>query len=190
MMLGQHMRHAFARAFAPQRDQRALAGGLQLVDVRGNCLEHIGVRRRALGGKIAPGVRADLDHMGGFRCGKGREPRQRGIVEAFAPFRFGKIEPVRRQRLVGRPSSGLILGILARLVVIGDLHQPFVRGFVGQRLERKRRCRQVIEQCFQPRLEQRQPMLHAAVAAAFADGFIQNIVGRGGAERRHVAGAE
>ena len=60
-VLGQHMRHALARAFAPQRDQGALAGGLQRVDVFGHGLEHIGVRHRALGDEIAAGMGADVE---------------------------------------------------------------------------------------------------------------------------------
>ena len=62
-MLGQHVRHALARAVAPQRDQRALAGGLQRMDVLGHRLEHVGAGRGALGGEIVAGVRADLDDV-------------------------------------------------------------------------------------------------------------------------------
>ena len=62
-VLGEHMRHALARAFAPQRDHRALAAGLQRVDVLGHRLEHIGAGRGALGGEIVAGMRADFDDV-------------------------------------------------------------------------------------------------------------------------------
>ena len=38
-------------------------------------------------------------------------------------------------------------------------------------------------------MEQRQPVLHAGMAAAFADRLVERVVG-GGAERLHIAGAE
>ena len=39
-------------------------------------------------------------------------------------------------------------------------------------------------------MEQRQPVLHAGGAAAFADRLVEHVVGRGGAEGRDIAGAE
>ena len=68
------------------------------------------------------------------------------VVEPLAPFGFGEIEPVRRQRLVGRTCAGLVERVLARLVVIGDLREALVRGVLGQRLERDGRAVGIIEQ--------------------------------------------
>ena len=57
----------------------------------------------------------------------------------LAPFGFGKIKPIRRQWLIGRATGGLGERILARLEVIGDMREPLMRGFLGERLEGKRR---------------------------------------------------
>ena len=139
-MLGEDVRHPFARAFAPQRDDDALAGGLQRLDVLSHRLEDVGAGLASFGGEVVPGAGADLDRIGGaFRRGERRQPRQRGFFQALAPFGFGQIEPVRRQRLIGRAGTGLIERVLARLIIIGDLRQPLVRGFFRQRLDRDRR---------------------------------------------------
>ena len=135
-MLGQHVRHALARAVAPQRDHGALAGGLQRVHVFGHRLEHVLVGLAALGGEIVAGARGDLDRVGGFGRRERRQPRQRDILQALAPFGFGEIEPVRRQRLVGRPGPGLIERVFARLIIIRDLREALVGGFLGERLQK------------------------------------------------------
>src|SRR5689334_24195652 len=57
------MAHAFARAFAPQCDQGALAGGLQRAYMLDRGFEHIGARRCAFGREIAPGMGADGDDI-------------------------------------------------------------------------------------------------------------------------------
>ena len=66
-VLGQHVRHALARAVAPQRDHRALAGGLQRVHVFGHRLQHILVGLAAFGGEIVAGAGGDFDRIGGAR---------------------------------------------------------------------------------------------------------------------------
>src|SRR5690348_8040174 len=65
-MFGEHMAHAFARAFAPQCDQGALAGRLQRADMLDRGFEHIGARRCAFGREIAPGMGADGDDVTTF----------------------------------------------------------------------------------------------------------------------------
>ncbi len=139
--------------------------------------------------KLRPGARADVDHVGRLRHGEGRQPRQRRAFQALVPFTVGKIEPVRRQRLVGRRSA-VLERTAPRLVIIGDRRQPLARGILGQMLGGERRARQIVEQRFQLVVEQRQPMLHAGIAAAFAHRFVQQIAGRGGAEFGDIAGAE
>ena len=119
-----------------------------------------------------------------------RQPRQRDILQALAPFAFGEIEPVRRQRLVGRAGSGLIERLFARLVIVGDLREALVGGFFGQRLDGDGRCAEIVEQRFQALVEQRQPMLHAGVPPALADRFVEHVVGRRGAEGCDITGAE
>jgi len=48
-MIGEHMAHAIARAFAPQRDRNTLAGSLQRQNVGCYRLEHIRTRFGTLG---------------------------------------------------------------------------------------------------------------------------------------------
>ena len=138
-MLGQHVRHPLARAFAPQRDDDALAGGLQGLGVGAHRVEHVGVRVASLGGEIAPGAGGDVDGVGGvFRRGEWRQPRQRHAIEPRAPFGFGEIKPVRRQWLINRAARALLRmveGVLPRLKIVGDLGEPLVRGFFGKRFE-------------------------------------------------------
>ena len=155
-------------------------------------LEDVGAGLASLGGEIVPGAGADLDRIGGaFRRGERRQPRQRGVFQALAPFGFGQIEPVRRQRLIGRAAAaGLIERVLARLIIIGDLRQPLVRGFFRQRLDHDRCSVEIIEQRVEARVKQRQPMLDAGGAAAVAHRLIEHVVGTGGAERRDIAGAK
>ena len=190
-MLGQHMRHAFARAFAPHGDDDALAGGLQPFDVFGHGVKDAGCGLVPLRGEVMAGVHAGLDGVGApFGRRECRQARKRGIIEAFAPFGFGEIKPIRRQRFVRRAAARLVERILAGLIIVGDLREPFMGGFFGQRLDRDRRAFDIVEQRFQPGVKQRQPMLDAGGAAAFADRFVEHVVGRRRAECGDIAGAE
>mgnify|MGYP003337003914 CR=1 FL=1 len=53
-VIGEHVLHALARALAPKRDDNALVGCLQCLDVLDHRLEHVGVRFGAFGCKIPP----------------------------------------------------------------------------------------------------------------------------------------
>ncbi len=77
-----------------------------------------------------------------------------------------------------------------RLVVIGDLPEAFARGVLALRLDRNRRVAEVIEQRVHPLVKQRQPMLHAGMAAAFADRLVQGIVTLRRAERCDITHPE
>ena len=135
-MFGQHVRHALARAVAPQRDHDALASRLQRVDVLGHGLEHVLVGLAALGGEIVAGAGGDLDGVGGARA-----PR----TASAAPARHSpgaRAIRLRRDRAGpaaaacrARRCSGLIERLLARLIIVGDLGEALVGGFLGQRLE-------------------------------------------------------
>ena len=57
-MLGQHVLHALARALAPQRDDDALARGLQRLHVLAHRVEHAGGILGALGAKSCGPARA------------------------------------------------------------------------------------------------------------------------------------
>ena len=131
----------------------------------------------ALRREIAALPRAGIEHAGaalGHR--ERRQPRQRGFVQPLGPFVLGQIEPVRRQRLVDRAAAGMLQRLAPGLVIIRDLLEALARGVLALRLDRDRRVVEIIEQRIHPLLEQRQPMLHAGMAAAFADGFIEQIV--------------
>ena len=188
-VVGEHVAHALARAIAPQRHGNALAGALQSLHVLRDGLEYVGVGLGAFGDKIAPRPRAGVDDISGLRHGEGRQPRQRRSVEAFAPLGFRQIEPLRRQRLV-RWRDAIFQRLLARFVIVGDLSQALMRGVIGQMFERQRRSRQVVEQSVEFPVKQRQPVLHARIAPAFAHRFVEQIVRAAGAELRDIAGAE
>src|SRR5258705_4166266 len=124
------MAHALAGALAPERDDDALAAGLQVGDVLGHGLEYVAAGLGALGGEIAALLRADVDDRPmtlplslPVRHGERREPRQCRRVEPLAPVRFGEIEPVGRQRLVGRTGAAFGEHLLARLVIVLDLRE-------------------------------------------------------------------
>ena len=135
-MLGQHVRHALARAFAPHGDDHALAGGLQPLDVFGHRVKDAGGGLVALGSEVVAGVHAGVDGVrSAFGRGERRQAGEGGIVEPFAPFGFGEIKPVRRQWFVRRAATRLVERVLARLIIVGDLRKPFVRGFFRQRLD-------------------------------------------------------
>jgi len=118
------------------------------------------------------------------------KPRERRAVEAFAPFGFGKIQPVGRQWLIGCAAASLVEGLLAGLIIIGDLRQALVRGFFRERLDRDRRRFEIVEQRLQLPVKQRQPMLDPGGAAALAHRLVEHVVGARRAERRDVAGAK
>ncbi|MGA7986496.1 MAG: chromosome segregation protein SMC, partial [Burkholderiales bacterium] len=188
-VIGEHVTHAVACAVAPQRDRHPFARRLQRQHPLRDGLEHIGAGLGAFGREIMPGPRADIDHARGVGHRERRQCRERRAVEAFFPFVFRQIKPRRRQRLVGRRRA-VLLRLAARVVVIGDLGEALVRGVFGQMFERQRRSGQIIDQCFELIVKQRQPVLHAGIAAALAHRFVEQIVRRGRAEFGHIAGAE
>ena len=190
-VLGEHMLHALARTAAPHGDDDALAGRLQGLDVGLHRVEDVGVGFAPLRREIVAGVGADIDGVGALLGRRERrKPRQRRTLEPGAPFVLGEIKPVRRQRLIGRAAARLIHHVLAGLVIVGDLREPLMGGFFGERLDGERRAFQIIEQRLHLLVEERQPMLDAARAAALADGFVERVVRRGGAEGGDIAGAE
>jgi hypothetical protein len=65
-----------------------------------------------------------------------------------------------------------------------------MRGVFRQRLQHHRRLRHVIEQRVEVVVEERQPVFHAGMPAAFAHGVVERIVRRGGAEGFHITAAE
>ena len=157
-------------------------------------LEDVAARLASRGGKVVAGAGVDGDHVArAVVSSKRRQPRQRHSIQPRSPFAFAEIKPVRQQRLIRRtaaPVTRLIEHVLARLVIIGDLREPLMRGFLRQRFEHDRRRRQIIEQRLHLCVKQRQPMLDAGGAAAFTHRFVEHVVGGRGAEGCDVTGAK
>ena len=154
LVISQHARHAVARAFAPQRDHDFLALGLQGPHVRHHSFEHVDIAVGALRGEAAPLSRAGIDHAGTLvGHGEWRQARQRSLAEPFAPFLFGQIEPVGRQRLIDCAACRMLQRLAPRLVIIGYLFEALARGVLALRLDRDRRIAEIIEQRIHPLLE-------------------------------------
>ena len=97
----------------------------------------------------------------------------------------------RRHRLVGRGAEGQGLEALdAGLVVVRDQLQTLGHGLVGQVVEGHGGVADVVEQRLQALVEQRQPVLHAGIALAGADGLVEGVLAGGGAEGLDVGAAE
>ncbi len=160
------------------------------MDVRDDGLEHVDIAVVAFRRKIAALPRSGVEDVGAIRHGKRGEPRQGALAQSLLPLVFGQIEPVRRQRLVDRAAARMLHRLATRFVVIGDLLEALACGVLALRLDGDRRVAEIIEQRVHPLLEQRQPMLHAGMAAAFGDGFIELVVGAGRAELGDIAHAE
>src|SRR5665213_2240976 len=79
---------------------------------------------------------------------------------------------------------------LVRLCNLWSASTSLMRGVFGQMLKRQRRTRQIVEQSFQRIVEQREPVLHAGIAATLAHRFVQQVVRRASAELGDIAGAE
>src|SRR5262249_60566892 len=120
----------------------------------------------------------------------GSGARGRGGCDSSTPSGFAEMEPLGRQRVIGRAGSALGERLLTRLIVVRDLTEPLAGGVLGQRFEYHRGTRYVFEQRIEPVMEQRQPMLHAAMAPAFAHPVVKEVVGRRSAEGRNVTEAE
>ena len=102
-MLGEHVAHALAGAFAPERDDDALARRLQRKDVLGHGLEHVAAGLGALGREIVPLLGAGIDDAAlPVRHRERRQARERRGVQPLPPFGVGEIEPIRRQRPIRR----------------------------------------------------------------------------------------
>ena len=159
--------------------------------MRHHGLEHVDRCIRALRRKVAALPRASVEYVSavvGHR--KRRQPRHRGLTKTLGPLCFRQIKPVRWQRLVDRAAAWMIQRLAPGIVIILDLLEAFARGILALRLDRDRRAVEIVEQRVHPLLEQRQPMFHAGMAAAFANGFIEQIVALRRAEGRDIAHAK
>ena len=114
------------------------------------------------------------------------------VRHALADFVRRDIEPGRRHRLVGHgfAHARRLALLLARLVVVEDQRVPLGQRLARQMVEHERRVGQVVEQRVQLLVVERQPVLHAGEAPAFAHRRIERIVTRRRAERLDVVAAE
>ena len=105
-MIGEDMAHALARTLAPERDDDALARRLQRVDMGFDGLEHIDVRAApAPARNCAPAACRRRARLAAGSAAKGNSRTSLASSMRCAPFGVGKIEALRRQRLVGDASS-------------------------------------------------------------------------------------
>src|SRR6185437_8043529 len=153
-------------------------------------LEYVDIAVVALRRKVAASPRAGVEDIGVIGYGKRREPRQRALAQQLLPLIFSEIKPIRRQWLVDGATAGMIQRLAPCLVIVGDLLEAFACGIFALGLDRDRRITEIVEQRVHPLLEQRQPMLHAGMTAAFGHGLIELVVGRWRAEFRDIAHAE
>ena len=60
--------------------------------------------------------------------------------------------------------------------MVGDQLEALVDRLLGQMIEAHGHVRQIVEQRLQVLVEQRQPVLHAGIALAGADGLVERVV--------------
>ena len=178
-MRAEHRAQPLARAVRPAGNDHPLAKPLQRADVLRSGGHQLLGQLRALDGE-APALLAleiDLDEARRLRLREGREQPDFLLRKPPLPLLRVKIKRVRRQRLVGRrPERAVLQPFLARVVVVGDGLQPVVLRILRQMIERDHRVRQVVEQRIHMRIKQRQPVLHARIAAAGRHRFIKRVV--------------
>ncbi len=121
---------------------------------------------------------------------KRRQARQSVRFELLLPFRFGQVRFVGRQRLVDGSAAGCAQCVTACFIVVVDLREPFVRGVLDLRLQHHWCFTEIFEQRVHPLLKERQPVLHARMAAPFGDGLIKHVVALRRTELRDIAHAE
>jgi hypothetical protein len=142
-------------------------------------LEHVGVRVGALGDEITPAPGAGIDDRPPVRrrLREWREAREREVGHAFRPFLRPEIERVRLEGPVrGR---GGIRGADRRgprVEIVLHLGEPLAGRILDQCVEDHRHVRDVVEQSVHAVMEERQPVLHAWIAAALAHRLVEPVV--------------
>jgi len=107
------------------------------------------------------------------------------------PFGVVKIELLRLDRPVERGGTAMRrTEAPPRAIEIGDRLESVGAGLLGLMIERQRRAGQVIEQRFQGLIIERQPVLHAGIAAAGADRFVERVVAAARSELLAIARSE
>ena len=190
LVIGQHAGHALARAFAPQRHHHLPARGLQPLHMRHDRLEHVDRTVGPLGREVAPLAGADIDDGLAVRHRERGQPRQRNIRQPVLEFGLRQVKPIGRQRLVDHAAAGMLQRLAAGLIVVLDLLETLARGVLALRLDSDRRVAQIVEHRLEAVVKQRQPVLHAGMAAAFAHRLVERIVALRRAEFGDISHAE
>ena len=174
----------------------ALAVRLQRADMLGHGLEHIGAglvraRRRNCGPAARRRRSTRSRPLAAVRARRTASAAPAAIVRGARAIRL------RRDRAgpaaaacTARRRRHRASACLRASIIVGDLLEPLCAASSRQRLEHDRACRADSRTACPAGVEQRQPMLHAGDAAAFAHRFVERIVRRRRAERRDIAGAE
>ena len=112
-----------------------------------------------LGSEVTPLFGAGVDHRPlPFRDRERREQGQRRARQPVAPVYLTEIEPVRRQRLVGRTWSALGKRVLPCIIIVLDLPQPLARSVLGERFQHDGRARHIIQQRVELVVKEWQPV--------------------------------
>ena len=191
-VLGKQGLHAIARTHAVGRDDHAPTVRLLGGDVLAHGVEDIGIRLGARLREARARPATEIQRVGGLGWRReGRQDADFALHHALAPFARRQIEPIRQQRPIDRAVRVLALGEFgARIEGFVDLLEPRDDGFLALMVERHDRAGEMIEQRLQPLVEQRQPMLEAAIATAGTDRLVERIVGADGAEQLAIPGPE
>ena len=192
-VLGQQRRQPLARAWREGGDDHAPALALQGAHVLGGRVEHVEVGAVRSGAKLRP-TRPWNERTVAARHAPGA--CSNGVMQAH-DARGQQLFPLlaaprnmagRRHRLVGRRAEGQGLQPLhARIVVVAIRASRSPTASLGQVIEADGGVRHVVEQRIQVIVEQRQPVLHARIALAGADGLVERVLAGHGAEGLHVA---
>ncbi len=120
-----------------------------------------------------------------------RHGNHRKVRNGIRPLIAGQIHAFRRQRLVNGRAEGVLLQRLdAGVIILGNLRLAGIHRLVGQVIERDHAIAGIVEDRLQLVVEQRQPVLHALVAAACRNRFINRVIQARARERRRITGAE
>ena len=130
-----------------------------------------------LGGKGSPlfSLKRNGRSFGAFkRCNF----KNRAIRQGLLPMARHQTQTFRRQGLIGCSTKILLRqGLAAGIIIFADLGMPGTRPFLHHMAQRKSRIGQIVKQCFQLWMKQRQPMLHALVTSGAGDGLIKRVRG-------------
>ncbi len=192
-MLGEQRCQPLARAIAPTGNGDALAVAFQFADMGDDRIEDIGAFGLPLGREgaaLAHAERHDLRHCR-FRPLERGEGNHGPVGQRLLPVLLVEKHRVCCDGMIRRRAEGFALQRLdPRLVMVGDLLEPLGARIVIERIEGDDGVGEIIEQRFEPLMEQRQPMLHALMLAPGRNQLIELVVGARRTEQLDITRAE